>query len=326
MRINLYDENMNRIAIIGGQYISVLWSEGYNTVEPFTLEVQATEDLKSKIRPDTYVGREDRKTLMVIKSVLVAGGKIVTTGKQAAWCLDDVPFVGTIEKDLPVADSIRGAFESGEGYPGICFSQTGPEVTYGHQISNKSLLKLCEIMCQGTDLGFRGVRGNGCVVIEFYQPGENPNLKLSETFGNLTVNSILLSTEKLKNHAIVLGAGEGDDRSRVEVDQSGGGKKLSLIVDARDITREETDTDESYQEKLIARGAEKLRERKRTWECAFTPLAADFGKRYDLGDILTVILSEYGLKLKARVVRFTQKAQRNQVSTTIEVGEITIVR
>lgn len=326
MRLNLYDKQMNRIAIIGGQFVSVFWSEGYNTVEPFTLELQATEEFKRKVRPECYVGRDDRKTLMVVKTVKIEDGKIIATGKQAARCLDDVPFVGTIEKDRLVADAIREAYESGEGYEGFTFGESTPEVAYGHQISNKSILELCETMGQDTDLGFRAVRSGGNILVEFYRPEEDPNLKYSETLGNLTVDSLLLSTEKLKNHAIVLGAGEGAERSRVEVDQSGGGQKLSLIVDARDITREETDTDESYQAKLEARGAEKLRERKKTWECVFTPLASDFGRRFDLGDILTVILTDYALKLKARVARFTQIEQNNQTKTTIEVGEITIVR
>lgn len=326
MKISVYDENMDRTAYIGGQFLSVLWSEGYNTVEPFTLELRATEALKKAIRPECYIGRQDRKTLMVIKSVVVAGGRITASGKQAARCLDDVSFVGTISKGLPVAGSIHNAFALGGGYPGFSIKDTGPEDPYEHQISNKSILELALNMCQGTDQGFRTLRGSKGITVEFYKPEEKPNLKYSETLGNLTVEEILLSTEKLKNHAIVLGAGEGEERAKAEVDQSNGGRKFSLIVDARDITREETDTDESYREKLEARGMEKLRERSRTWECAFQPLASDFGSKFDLGDILSVLLNDYGIKLKARVARFTQKEQNNQTETTIEVGNITIVR
>lgn len=326
MRLNLYSASMERIAVIGGQYLSALWSEGYNTVEPFTMEVRATEENKRKIRPDCFVGRDDRKTLMVIKSVQVKGGRIIASGKQAARCLDDVPFVGTIEKGSPVAGTISDAFTAAGGYPGFRFSDEGPADVYDHQITNKSILELMLAMCQDTDMGFRTIRGGGAVTVGLYKPAENENLKFSEAFGNLTVDSLLLSTENLKNHAIVLGAGEGENRARVEVDKSQGGQKLSMIVDARDIIREDTDTDESYNEKLMARGEEKLRERTRTWECAFTPLAVDFGTRYDLGDVLTVILQDYDLKLRARVTRFTQKGQKNQITTTIEVGEITVVR
>jgi len=326
MRLNLYDEDMNRIAIIGERFISVLWSEGYNEIQTSTLELRDTDEFKKKVRPDCFLGRDDRKTLIVIKSVQIRNGKIVAYGKQAARCLDDVPFVGTIEKDTQVAAAIRSAYESGEGYRGISFAESSLEATYGHQISNKSVLALCETMCQDTDMGFRAVRSGKEIRIELYQPEEKPNLVYSQTYGNLTVDGITLSTEHLKNHAIILGAGEGEDRTRVEIDNSGGGQKLSMIVDARDIAREETDTDESYREKLLARGNEKLLEQTKTWECLFTPLAADFGTRFDLGDILTVLLPEYGIKFKARVARFTQVEQENQIQTTIEVGNITIVR
>ena len=60
--------------------------------------------------------------------------------------------------------------------------------------------------------------------------------------------------------------------------------------------------------------------------CAFTPYANDFGKKYDLGDLLTVLMPDYGITLKARVSKFTQKSQNNKTTTSIEVGEITIKR
>ena len=47
-----------------------MWSEGYNTTQPFTLELLATAEYKQKVKPDCYVGRDDRKTLMVIKTVV----------------------------------------------------------------------------------------------------------------------------------------------------------------------------------------------------------------------------------------------------------------
>ena len=60
--------------------------------------------------------------------------------------------------------------------------------------------------------------------------------------------------------------------------------------------------------------------------CAFSPYAKDFGVKYDLGDILTVYLTDYGLTLQSRISRFTQKSQNNKIETTIEVGQITIKR
>lgn len=326
MNLNLYDNNLNRTSIIGGQYISCLWSEGYNTIENFTMELVATDEYKKKIRPDCYVGRNDRKTLMVIKTVEITNGKIVASGKQAGRVLDDVSFIGTIELGSLIDTSIKNAYNNGNKYRNLEFADTNLQIPYNHQISNKSILKLCETMCQSEDVGFRVIRNNGTMYTEFYRPEYNPNFVLSEKFGNLSIDSISISTEKSKNYAIVLGEGEGENRNKVYVDSTNGEERRDLIVDANDIQKEENETDESYNSRLIARGIEKLLENQQTFSCAFTPYAKDFGVKYDLGDILTVYLTDYGITLQSRVSRFTQKAQRNKVETTIEVGQITIKR
>lgn len=326
MNLNLYDKDLNRIAIIGDQYVSCLWSEGYNTVENFTLELVETENYKKKVKPDCYVGRDDRPTLMVIKTVQILGGKVVASGKQATRVLDDVSFIGTIESGSMIDTSIKNAYNSSNKYHNVEFADTLLGVKYPHQISHKSFLSLCQTMCQSEDVGFRAFRNNGVVTIKFYQPEEKENLVFSEKFGNLTVDSISASTENQKNYAIVLGEGEDDNRIRVDVDLTNGNERREVIVDARDLNLEDGESEESYRSRLEARGVEKLLERTKTLSCAFTPYSDDFGKKYDLGDLLTVYMTDYGITLKARISKFTQKSQNNQTTTVIEVGEITIKR
>lgn len=326
MNLNLYDVDLNRIAIIGGHYISCLWSEGYNTIENFTLELIATDEYKKKVSIDCYVGRDDRKTLMVIKTVQIKDGKIVASGKQATRVLDDVPFVGTISYGSNVDTAIINAYNSSEKYRNVEFANTSIGAKYPHQISNKSFSVLCETMCQSEDVGFRAIRDKGTVSIEFYRPEEQENLVFSEKFGNLIVDSFLVSSENYKNYAVVLGEGEGDNRKTVSVNLTNGLDKRSLIVDAKDIQLEDGETIDSYNKRLEARGIEKLLEQTKTFSCAFTPYSSDFGKKYDLGDILTVFLNDYGITLKARVAKFTQKSQKNKVETSIEVGQIIIKR
>ena len=326
MNLNLYDRDMNRIAIIGTRFVSCYWAEGYNTVQPFTLELRETDEYKKKVRPDCYVGRDDRKTLMVIKTVQVTEGKIVASGFQAARVLDDSAFVGTIPSGSRIDASIRSAYNAGTKYHLVEFADSGLQAAYDSQISNKSILELCTTMCQSGDVGFRAIRGPGNILVEFYKPEPDPNLVLSEKFGSLILKSLTLSTGNLKNYAIVLGQGEEENRVRVDADLTGGTDRRELIVDARDLQMEDGEAEDSYRQRLRARGIKQLLSRTRTWECAFVPIARDFGTRYDLGDILTVPLPEYGMRLQARVARFTQKAQNNKTDTTIEVGEITIMR
>ena len=326
MNLNLYDKDLNRIAIIGGQYVSCFWSEGYNTVESFTLELIATDEYKKKVRSDCYVGRDDRKTLMVIKSVEIANGKVIASGKQASRVLDDVSFIGTIESGSMIDTSIKNAYNSSNKYYNLEFAETDLQIPYNHQISNKSFLGLCETMCQSEDVGFKTIRNNGTLTVLFYKPEYDPSLVYAEKFGNVSVDSVYMSTENLKNYAIVLGQGEVEARTKVCVDLTNGGDRRDLIVDANDIQREEGETDERYNARLVARGIEKLLENQQTFSVSITPYVKDFGVKYDLGDVLTVYLSDYGITLQARVSRFTQKSQKNKITTTVEVGQITIKR
>lgn len=326
MNLNIYDKDLNRIAIIGNRYISCFWSEGYNTVEPFSLELNETEEYKEKIKTDFYVCRSDRKTVMIIKTVESKGGKIIATGKQATRALDDASFIGTIESGSMIDISIKNAYNGSNKCRNIEFLETDLQVPYNHEISNKSILELCQTMCQSEDVGFKVEKNGGFLQASFYKPEIDQNLVFSEKFGNIFVESLSFSTENAKNYAIVLGEGEGENRKKVFVDQTNGADRLDLIVDASDIQKEDGETEESYNDRLVSRGVEKLLCRKEVFSCAFRPHEKDFCEKYDLGDILTVYLTDFGVKLQARVSRFTQKSQNNKIETKVEVGQIVIKR
>lgn len=323
MRLSLYDENLNRIAYIGEQYISCFWSEGYNTVQSFTVELVATNEYRKKVRTDCYVGRGDRPALMVIKSVEISNGKIVASGKTASRVMDDVAFVGTIKAGETIDTAIKNAYNKTVKYNKLSIDDGNISAKYEHQISHKSILQLCLTMCQSEDVGFRTIKKDNNLVTEFYQPELNPSLVFSEKYGNLFVENIVISDEPEKNYAIVLGSGEGANRKKAYVDLTGGGKRKEIIVDANDIQKEEGESDSDYNSKLVARGIEKLLEMQGSFSCSFVPHAKDFGKKYDLGDILTIYLSEYGINLQARVSSFSEKSQGNSTEIAVQVGEIT---
>ena len=324
MNLNLYDENLKRIAMIGSNFVSCFWAEGYNTVEDFALEVQKTKEYKSKLKPDCYVGRDDRKTLMVIKGVEVVNNRIIATGKQATRVLDDVAFIGTLPAGSVIDTSVKDAYNESNKFHNLEFAETDLGVVYKNQISHKSFLELCTVMCQDEDTGFKVTRNNGVLLAEFYKPSIGNAVKLSESFGNVRLESVILSTENYKNYAIVLGEGEEENRVRVDVDMSGGESRREIIVDARDLQHEDGETSEQYNKRLYARGVESLLEQQKTWECAVLPLIKEFGSKYDLGDMVNIVLNDYDLNLQARVSRFTQKQQRNQLETVVEIGNITI--
>lgn len=326
MKIKIYDKDLNNVLFIDGQFVSCLWSEGYNTIGSFCLELIDAAEYRKKIREDFYAGRSDRDTLMVIKTVEFRDGRIIASGKQATAILDDVAMIGTIQAGTNIDTAVKNAYNESEKFRKLSFSETDVGVKSTHQISNASFWSVCSTLCADTDLGIRVKRAGAELLAEFYQPQENQNLIFAKQYGNLSEPEITLSTEGAKNYAIVFGQGEGETRTYTTVDMTDGQDRRELIVDAKDLQMGDGETMESYLKRLESRGIEKLLERQNVFSCSFTPSEKDFGTKYNLGDVLTIHLTEYGFKLKARVAKFTQKYQKKRTETTIEVGKITIAR
>jgi hypothetical protein len=325
MKINIYDENLNLVAPIGDNYASCLWAEGYNTVEPFILELTATETYKKKIKTDMYVKRIDRENVMVIKTIQEQGNKLIISGKQASRVLDDVAFVGTINDNSVVDTALVKAYNGSSGYSSVEVVESGLNDKYGHQISNKSMLELCQTMCQSGNIGFKAVKVDKKIQISLYKPNNTP-VKFSEFIGNVKFDNIVNSVENYKNYAIVLGQGEGENRIRVDVDLTKGGKRLELLIDGKDIQQEENETEESYKKRLTARGVEKLLEKTKAFSIDIINSPKGFGTEYDLGYNVLVVIPEYNLKFSTRIVKFEEKSQQNRNEVSITLGELIKVR
>lgn len=325
MRISLYDEALNKIDDLSSQFVSCLWNEEYNGVGAFALEVRATKKNKSTIRPDLYVKRQDRKTLMVIKSVQMEQGIIIATGCMAMRVLDDVAFIGTISAGMPIVTAVKNAYNNSNRFPAVVIADSDLTDTYDEEISHKSILELCEIMGQSKDVGFKSIKNGSSIEIQAYKPLLNESARFSEIFGNIGDVSLILSTENYKNYAKVLGEGEGEARVLVDVDLTGGAVRRELIVDARDIQQEENETATQYQARLKARGYEALLEQVESWECSFVPSAQSFGKKFDIGDLAVVGLPSYGLKFQTRITGFEEKEQNNQTELSISVGSLQMI-
>lgn len=325
MRINIYDENLNLVAPIGENYISCLWAEGYNTVENFVLELVATEEYKRKIKPDMFVGRVERDTMMVVKSVQEVGKHLIVSGKQASGVLEDVAFVGTIKSGANIDTKLVEEYNKSSKYDKVEFVESGLVEKSEHQISNKDFLELTETMCQSNDIGFKAVKEENKINISLYKPQNSP-IKFSEFIGNVKFDNIISSVEGYKNYAIVLGEGEGKNRIRVDVDMTKGSRRRELIVDAKDIQREEDETESEYKAKLTARGIEKLLEKTKAFSFDITNSAQGFGKDYDLGYNVLVVMPKQNLEFATRITRYEEKSQNNQTQIAITLGELIKVK
>ena len=325
MKLNVYNANLERILIIEDHFVSCYWSEGYNTVGKFSLELIATKEYREKIKPEYFVGRSDRKALMVIKSVEESGGRIVAVGAQAFKVLEDVAFLGTIEKGVPVDTAVKNAYNESDRLSFLFVHDTGTADLTSQPVHRGQLLDIALDLCQQKDIGIKAERDGNLVSVSFYKPEKKENLVFSERFGNAVIDSMLFSTEGHKNAVVCFYLTPEGEEKYMEVDQSNGENKRVLIADST-VQWEEDDTEETYKEKVEDYCETLLNECKKVFDFVFNPISKDFGTRYDLGDILTVLLPDGNGKIEARVVRFTEKCQNNKSQLKIDVGDIMIKR
>jgi hypothetical protein len=127
-----------------------------------------------------------------------------------------------------------------------------------------------------------------------------------------------------RNFAYVAGEGEDADRIIVTVDQTNGSPRKELWVDARDLQREDNDTDATYKAKLIQRGKEKLAQYPIAESADFSVLTSNsliYREDYDLGDLGTVIDKETGIKYTARVEEIEEVWENGSHTVTPTLGK-----
>lgn len=154
---------------------------------------------------------------------------------------------------------------------------------------------------------------------------------LGDTSGTLAKIRLVEEDSDTKNVAIVCGKGKGDARSVETVDVSAGMPRREMYVDADDITLEYQDadgtqhtwTDAEYRALLRTRGLEKLTQHRGgiSFTAELRQTMLQFAKDYELGDILPLAVSKYGILAKCRVAQIvmTYEEGKKTVEAVLEV-------
>ena len=111
-------------------------------------------------------------------------------------------------------------------------------------------------------LGLRTRLDGTTIYVDLFAPAEISGA-IGDAYGNTTSSKLSKQITDWRNYAIVLGEGEGSSRVRVDVDQTSGGERRELYVDASDLRKTvdgETLSDAAYEATLAQRGAERLAE------------------------------------------------------------------
>lgn len=329
MICSLYDESLNRIAIIGTMR-SLVWCEGYSEAGVSQMVVTKSAEYAEKIKCGRFIGIDSSDTLQVIVQISDNDGQIWIYMRECKWILDDRIYIGTF-KCRSVETSLKAAVTASRPYGMIDLADDrGLEATIKTERTYKSIYDISCAVCEAVGYGFRLIHDREAKKLKYdvYAGAERIGVKFSEKFGNMRNAILKICTLDWKNVAYVGGAGEGSERifATVGDEMATEFERRELFVDARDIQKDEGESDASYLQKLEARGREKLAERKKVENVEFEVNPAGYGSRFSLGDRVTAIFSEHGLNAVIRIMGIKRKFENNMESLELTLGDPIIRR
>lgn len=385
-RIDIFDIKLNRIGTLF-TWISLLWEHQYNSLGSFQLEVQQTADTAKLLKPWIYLKLENDDKPMIATSLQVKDKKIVLRGYPAIYILQK-RVSNVVFSNTNAEQAMRQLVGSMQPWENLKLGKVNnlPD-KYANQVSDKSILEYCEIIGKETDIGFYIRKQKQNLLFECFKPAQNPNIKVSEKYGNLANVVYNVNENEHYNVAIIAGMAvnntavqqyygniqfsadvptmtatytkSGDltdfsasltngelvltypdnqentvdlyiydgktyakinDRYTLEVGDTtaSGYLRRELYVDARDLQQdtEKGETIDQYAERLRLRALSALAEKLKIQTVDFE---ID-DNRAKLGDIISVSIPAFDLRLIVRVVADKIKSQNNQLIRTIRVG------
>ena len=323
--VSVYDTDLERQGLIT-TFVSLDWVEGYNTEGAFELELVLCDDYLELMQLEWYCGLTGHDTLMIIKSVEIEDDTIVVTGYPATHIFSDRVSTTVISNET-AETAMRSLFSEMDAYP--CFElgdEAGLDAVFEAETSDGTLQEYFETIAQACDLGFRmrHDKTNKKLLFEVYEGVEDENLKFSTLYGNMTDISYSFSSMDYKNVAVVAGQGEGDDRVTVTAGDtdSTGVDRREMYVDARNEQQDDDETDEEYEERLIAYGEGKLIEQIKVESISFALNDDDL----TIGALVYCRIPEIGVNAQVRVVSIEETAQKNVIERTATLGTPVILK
>lgn len=320
VEISVYDTSLTRLGAVN-TCVSLVWTVCYRDEGECVLEFQMADGLMDLFRPDRYMGLRGTDGLMIIKSVQATkDGTILVNGSGIAHLLAErisTQIVKSGNAEVIMRQLVRDYCTD---WPCLELGLVSglPDV-YQQQTSDGTVMEYLLKISEATDVGFRIRKEGKRLLFECYKPGLNAFARYSAKRGNLSGLEYTDSTIRYKNVAVVAGAGEGADRVTVVVGETSatGADRREMYVDARGVQPEEGESADDYRLRLEAYGAEKLDLQGKIHNVEFVPTSIDA----ELGDIVTVLVPEYGSTMKARITSITTEMQDNVVTRSMTIGE-----
>ncbi|APQ97440.1 siphovirus ReqiPepy6 Gp37-like family protein [Clostridium botulinum] len=297
---------------------------------------------------------EDRQEYLEVK------GKFLTNylDRRISW--DRVNFSGKTEELMRklVSDNAINPININRKIPKLILGNLKgftENIKYPNSFGN--ILEQLENISNTNNLGYRNILDikNRLIKFDVYKGvdrilnnGTIAPCIFSRDFENILEQEYTDSLNNYRNTTLIAGAGEGKDRKITSIEEGAGLDRYELYVDARDIQDTETvtvtvtDYDEEgnvtgsheedqeveipwerYRPLLIQRGKEKLEECQevQTFDSKINILGNNkYKKDYDLGDIVTVVDKNWGIRIDTRITEIEEVYEEKGLEVNVVFG------
>lgn len=318
-----------------GKYKSLRWRPMYD--KPGEFELHTSPHLFQLVERGQLILRADRpKETVRVEGVEIEGGALIITGRFLSCALADAGIRTQHNFDCPIEDAMRQLVE--EEYnritrtlPMKLAAAGGFPATIQCQVSLKNLLTVLQAMAKAGGLGFRVYADpeEQALYFEIYEgvdrtegQEDNARVTFSDVYFNIDKPHYTENEANYKNYAIVCGAGEGMNRTIVEVDRTNGEDRRELLVDARDLSQGEQ-TAAQYAAVLTQRGNDKLDEHNRiqSFEAGIKSSSQfRYTVDWNLGDIITGKQTKWGVAMDQRVTEVEEVYESDAITVTPTLG------
>ena len=310
-------------------YKGLVFPKSYVGSAKFELYVPITEENKELIKEGRwiYLDEELAGEILKVNSLINDSGEKVlkVSGETLEWLLTTRIIWDTYSANkrpdeiiMDIVDkNCVNPSDSNRVIPNLEIGQIDksyalPKIS--HQITGDEVYEDCKLLCETYGIGF-GVKLNlkkkkvTLNILYGLDRSINQNdrdyVVISSDMRDIVSSEYINDIKDWKTTALVAGEGEGNQRKRiVSGDNSlSGFDRREMYVDARDIQSEQIEGD--LETVLNDRGLEKLSSKSivKSFQFNLTPDKSSYvlGKDYFVGDIITVIDEEIGVKADVMV-------------------------
>ena len=323
MEIRIYDPNMDFQGIIENQR-SLLWNRQYNETGSFELHAPITPYTVDLLQIGNLVWKKGSVDAGIIEERHIEedcnSNEIIVTGRFLTAYMDRRLIRPTFNFSGTAENAMRTILANAVAIPHVQLGTLqGFTETIEFQATYKNLLNTQQRIAKQAQFGFR-FRPDftaKTITFEIYKgidrsmgQSDRARVIFSEDFRNLNRAVYEENDQVYANVCYVGGKGEGADRVYVAVGDtsSTGLARREIFLNASDIA--DTDlTEAQYKEKLRQRGRERLAEcaRYNAMECEAIPSGNyEYLTDYDLGDIVTIAKSNWGISQNLRLSGVTE--------------------